>query len=122
MDAAQATRAATGVGLITAVIGAAIALAPARAGQLMRIDDENGLRAIGVADLALVPGLLAGTPRWPWMAARAALNLAMAAYLLDRAREQNAARPRAAAAALGALTVGDSRVAWALRRNVSQSS
>ena len=117
MTTAQATRAATGIGVVTAVIGSALALAPARAGQVARFDDENGLRAIGLADLALVPGLVAGTPRWPWMAGRGALNLAIAAYLLARAGGENAVGLRAAAAALTTVTVGDIRVACVLRRH-----
>ena len=43
------------------------------------------MRLLGAADLVLVPGLLAGRPRWPWMAARAALNLAQAGWLAGAA-------------------------------------
>ena len=38
------------------------------------------MRLIGASDLVLVPGLLAGEPRWPFMVGRAALNLGVAAY------------------------------------------
>ena len=53
------------------------------------------MRLIGAADLVLVPGLLRGEPRWPWMIGRAALNLAMAAYFLGvggKSREAKADR------------------------------
>ena len=70
-----------------------------------------------VFDLVLVPGLLLGRPRWPWMAARAALNLAQAGWLAGAARRSDdPALARGAAAALAALTLVDGPAAVALRR------
>ena len=71
------------------------------------------MRAIGVSDLVLVPGLLRGDPRWPWMAARAVFNLGDAVYL------HRVARSGAGAAAMLALTALDGTTALALRRRGS---
>jgi hypothetical protein len=73
------------------------------------------MRAIGIADLALVPGLLTGRPRWPWVAARAGLNLTIAAFLVASRPCGQTPRPLAAAAALIAVTMRDMRVAATLR-------
>ncbi len=100
------------VGLITLGTGIALVLSPGRLGGLSGIDDRRTARLIGVADLALVPGLLSGKPRWPWMAARAALNLPMAAVYARSPRTS----ARLSAAALLALTASDGRVALALHR------
>lgn len=71
-----ALRSATAIGLITLPIGIAVTAAPSRVARVLRLGDHpRALRAIGVADLALVPGLLAGGRRWQWMTARAGLNL-----------------------------------------------
>ena len=108
---------ATGVGLATTLIGGALAAAPAGPAGFLRLSSPLGARVIGIADLALVPGLIAGRPRWPWMAGRAALNVAIAAYLLREARLAggDGGRLRVAAIALLALTVGDVQVTRALR-------
>ncbi len=90
------TRVATGVGAAAALIGGALVASPGRFGPWIALTDVGAARSVGLADLALVPGLLAGCPRWPWMAARAARNLVIVA--------------------LSALTGGDSRVAWTLLR------
>jgi hypothetical protein len=64
-----------------------------------------------------VPGLLRGEPRWPWMAARAALDVAQAAVLLRLApRTGSPGMTRAAAGALLAVTAADGSSAAALRR------
>ena len=70
------------VGCVTLAAGAALAIAPGRLTRPLGLDGQDtAVRAIGVSDLVLVPGLLRGNPRWPWMIGRAALNLALAAYL-----------------------------------------
>jgi hypothetical protein len=70
-----------------------------------------------VLDLALVPGLLAGRPRWPWLTARAAANLATAAYCLYLAPTNGGIRQaRAITLAFTILTVGDSLAVQAMRR------
>lgn len=101
------------VGLVTLTIGGALTLAPRRVGALMQLGDHpRTARGVGLADLALAPGLLAGRPRWPWMVGRAALNLLIAERYLAVARAPRApAGARAGAAALAALTVADGVVA-----------
>ncbi len=100
------------VGLITLGTGAALVLAPGRLGRLAGIDDCRTARLLGAADLSLAPGLLSGRPRWPWMAARAALNLPMAAVLARSSRTS----ARLSAVNLLALTATDARVALTLHR------
>jgi hypothetical protein len=112
-----ARRSATRVGLITLPIGIALVAAPARAGRLLSAGDHRtALRVIGALDLALVPGLLAGRRRWPWLSARAGLNLVIAAYCLRLVRRENAAGAKLGAVVMVAATVADSRVIAALRR------
>ena len=97
-------------GWATLAIGAALIVAPRRTTGPLGLDGQEGaVRALGVADLVLVPGLLRGNPRWPWMAARAAFNLADAVYLLR-------AQARAGAAVMAALTAIDGATAYQLRR------
>ena len=100
-----ATRASVRVGLVTTVVGAALTAAPKRAGSLVGIADPFAARLVGLADLALVPGLLRGRPRWPWLAARAALNAAIIGYAGATARRNR--RAQVAAAALVAATFSD---------------
>ena len=97
------------VGAITLAAGAALAAAPGVTTRALHIEgEEAALRLVGAADLVLVPGLLLGRPRWPWMAARAALNLAQAGWLAGAARRSDdPALARGAAAALAALTLVD---------------
>ncbi len=106
------------VGWVTLAAGAGLLAAPgAVAGQLGLEGDERALRAIGLSDLVLVPGLLAGRERWPWMVGRAALNLGVAAYLHGVA--ERSASPdalRAGAAVMAGLTVADGATGLALRR------
>ena len=104
------------VGVVTAVVGGALVAAPARVGPVMALTDPTATRLIGLADLALVPGLVVGRPQWPWLAGRAVLNLVIAGHLLALARDAERPRfPRAVAAAFGAITVGDIRSTAALR-------
>lgn len=115
MDATQGTRGARTVGCITAVIGAVLVAAPGRPAQLLGVDPAE-LRRIGFTDLALVPGLLAGRPRWPWMVARVGLNLAITGYAQRRATTTDDRRALdATAVALAALSVQDVRIARALQ-------
>jgi hypothetical protein len=106
------------VGLVTLAAGSALLAAPGRASGLLGLDGQDtALRAIGVSDLILVPGLLRGTPRWPWMAARAALNMGLAAYLHGVApRASSPAGLRGAAGLFVGLTAVDGATALALRR------
>jgi hypothetical protein len=113
---AAARRTAIGVGVLTTGIGGALAVAPEACGTAVGLTDTAGLRTIGVADLALVPGLVRGPRRWPWMVARGALNVGIVAYLLGRPPGPDAARRRLLCGALAGVTVQDLRVAAALRR------
>jgi hypothetical protein len=106
-------------GYATLVIGAALLAAPRLMTRPLGLDgQEAAVRAIGVSDLVLVPGLLRGTPRWPWMAARAAFNLGDAAYLHRVApRSASPTAVRAGAAVMAGLTALDGATALALRRS-----
>ncbi|MDO9352574.1 MAG: hypothetical protein Q7T55_02700 [Solirubrobacteraceae bacterium] len=110
----EARKAASGVGLVTALIGGVLVASPDRFGRVARLEDVTGLRAIGVADLALVPGLLAADSRRPWMLARAGLNLLIAGFLLRRPVDKDTTKRRVISVALGLLTLQDLRVARAL--------
>jgi hypothetical protein len=101
----DAERAAVRVGVITTVIGGALTAAPARVGPLVGLTSSQASLVVGVADLALVPGLLRGKPRWPWLAARAGLNVAIICYAAVTARHNR--RAAVAVAALASATVAD---------------
>jgi hypothetical protein len=110
-----ASRFAALVGCGSGAIGAVALLAPKRVNKLLGMSDDVAMRAIGVADLALVPGLIGGRQRWRWMAARAGLNLAIVGvFLRSRSGASSPSRPLAAAVGLAIVTVGDLRVGRAL--------
>ena len=97
------------VGCITAVTGVALVAAPGPvAGPLGLAGREDAARVIGVSDLVLAAGLLRGRPKWAWMAARTAVDAAVAAYLV-----RTPAKP--SAAIMSAITVADGATAFALR-------
>jgi hypothetical protein len=106
------------VGVVTLAIGGALVVAPRLAtGPLGLEGQETAVRAIGASDLILVPGLLRGRPRWPWMIGRAAANLAVAAYLHGVTPQSS--KPQLAtgtAATMLALTAVDGATGLALRR------
>jgi len=106
------------VGCVTLAAGAALVAAPERATAALGLEGQDtAMRLIGASDLVLVPGLLGGSPRWPWMIGRAALNLAQAAYLQGAAsRSSSPGLAKAGAAALLGLTVVDAATGVALRR------
>ena len=101
----DAERAAVRVGVVTTVMGGALATAPARVGALVGLTSPQAALVVGVADLVLVPGLLRGQPRWPWLAARAGLNLAIIGYAAATTRRNR--RVFVAMAALATATVSD---------------
>ena len=105
-------------GWATLVAGAALLVAPRRSAGPLGLDgQEAAVRVIGVSDLVLVPGLLRGNPRWPWMAARAAFNLGDVVYLLRAAtRSSSPGKARGGAAVMAALTAIDGATAYQLRR------
>lgn len=106
------------VGCVTLVAGGALAAVPDRTTAFLGLHGQDtAMRLVGLADLALVPGLLRARPRWPWMVARATLNVAQAAYFLGVAPQASApGRTKATAAALLALTLPDGATAAKLRR------
>lgn len=120
MTPQAAEKAAVTVGAATLLIGGALLTAPGRLGPLVGLSSPASTRVVGALDLALAPGLLAGRPRWPWLTARAALNVATAAYALRQARDSgtHTTRARAFALLLLAATVADSTAARASRRPV----
>jgi len=101
------------VGYVTTATGAALLAAPGLSARHLGLEgQETALRLIGAADLVLVPGLLRGEPRWPWMIGRAALNLAMAAYFFGVGGKSREAK--VTAYSLLALTVVDGATGVAL--------
>lgn len=117
MDAQAAQRVANRVGLATLPIGLVLVAAPTRAGLLLRVGEHPvALRVIGVLDLALVPGLLLNGGRWQWLAARAGLNMGIAAYCLRLVRREQAPGAVVAAVAMLTATVADTQAVVALHR------
>lgn len=108
-------------GYATLAIGAVLVAAPRRVAAPLGLERHvAALRAMGACDLALVPGLLRGRPRWPWMAGRAALNVVQAAYLHRLApRSTTPAAVHGTAGLLVALTAIDGATALELRRGAS---
>ena len=106
------------VGVITLAAGTVLAAAPQLATKPLGLEgQETPMRLVGLADLALVPGLLHGEPRWPWMFGRAALNLGQAAYFHGVAdRSSSPQVVRAIGSGLAALTLADGATGLALRR------
>jgi hypothetical protein len=103
------------VGVVTTAIGGVLLAAPNRAGPLMGLDDPRAARLVGLADLALVPGLLRGRPRWPWLAARVGLNLTIIGYAIRTARRNR--RAQVASAVLAVATLSDLGALAALWRS-----
>jgi hypothetical protein len=101
-------------GVVTTATGSALVVAPERFGPLMGLTDPAMTRAIGMADLALAPGLIVGRPHWPWLAGRAVVKLVIIGHLLRLAAD--ARLPRTVAAGLAAASVGDLRASAARRR------
>jgi hypothetical protein len=106
------------VGGVTLAVGAGLAAAPQLVTRPLGLEgQETAMRLVGLADLALVPGLLAGRPRWPWMVARAAVNLAQAAYLHGVASGSSSPGVvRGIGSALAGLTLVDGPTGLLLRR------
>ena len=105
-------------GWVTLVAGTGLVLDPGRAARALGLEGQDtALRAVGAADLVLVPGLLRGSPRWPWMVGRAALNIGQAAYLLGVARQSSSPElVNGAAGVLLCLTAIDAAAGMSLRR------
>lgn len=112
------TRVPEFIGVVTTGVGIALLVAPRRLAVAAGVGDRPTFaRAVGVADLALVPGLLRGRPRWPWMFARAAANLPIAAaYRSEINRTGGTALARKAMITMVGLSVVDTATAIALRK------
>jgi hypothetical protein len=124
MQAADAERATSRTGFITLAIGVALAIAPEAMCRLLRVGEHPAsIRVIGLADLALVPGLLYGRPRWVWMTVRAATSAVVASYCLHLLRRQGSMGAKVGAVAMAAATIADSNVArtlWINREPATQ--
>jgi hypothetical protein len=107
LDAAH--RSATIAGAATGPMGVALLLRPGLIGGAGV--SARTSRAIGAADLVVAIGLLAGRPRWPWAAARAAANVPTAVALARAGTPSG----RLFAASLVVLTVADAATALTLR-------
>ncbi len=86
---AHIEKSTTLVGVVSGLAGGGLATFPQLVGPLIGLCNARHSRAVGLLDLALVPGLLWGRPRWPWLAARASVNLPLAVFALRQARGTN---------------------------------
>jgi deazaflavin-dependent oxidoreductase (nitroreductase family) len=109
MDERTALRQSRQVGIGSLAIGVAMLLWPRRIGRLADLEVRDA-RLIALGDLAVGPGLIWGRPRRPWLFARGAVNVGIAAVLLRRGSPLG----RAIAVGLGAATAADLRLAAAL--------
>lgn len=116
MNADAAAAAARAAGFSTAVLGVAVLSAPRRLAAISGVRHASTLRVIGIADVLLAPGLIAGRRKRGWLIARAVAN-GVSAGLLARERGPMA---RTVAAALAALIVLDLKAASALRGHVGR--
>lgn len=105
------------IAAVTLGAGVALLAAPSAVTATAGLGERPGLgRVIGAMDLALVPGLWRGRPRWPWMLARAAFNLPIAAAYRDQARrDEGSSLARGGMLAMLGLSTMDLATAVALR-------
>ncbi len=121
MDPAAAKRAANQVGLLTLPLGLALVAAPAPLGRFLRVGAHPvALRTIGTLDLALVPGLILDGGRWPWLAARAGLNVGIGSYCLHLVQRERAPGAVVGILAMLAATVADVRAISSLYRSTKR--
>ncbi|HEY1971246.1 MAG TPA: hypothetical protein VGH89_25050 [Pseudonocardia sp.] len=111
------TRVPESIAVVTLALGVALTVAPGKVGPAAGLGNRKSVAlSIGLMDLALVPGLLRGQPRWPWMLGRAAFNLPVAAaFRAEAARPAGARIARPGMYAMLALTTMDIATALALR-------
>jgi hypothetical protein len=116
MTRRRADELANVVGVVTLGFGVVLTARPRRSATALGLGDRPVLAgAVGLTDLVVGSGVLWGRPRWPWMAARAALNLALAGcYATEANRPDGNRRARAGAIAMASLTVVDATLAIAL--------
>jgi hypothetical protein len=110
------------VGLITLGFGVVLTVAPRRSAAVLGLGNRPVLATVvGMTDLVVGSGVLWGRRRWPWMTARAALNLALAAcYGAEANRTGGGRRARAGIIAMGSLTVVDAVLALALAARTAE--
>jgi deazaflavin-dependent oxidoreductase (nitroreductase family) len=108
MDERAALGRSRQVGVLTFAIGAVLLRWP-RLGRVADLEARDS-RLIALLDLAVAPGLIWGRPRRPWLFARAAANVGIAAILLRRRSRAG----RAIAAGFGVATASDFHLAAAL--------
>lgn len=110
-------RAADTVGAVSLGLGAALAVAPGPTAEVLGLGHRPVLaRTLGVADLAVGAGLTWGRPRWRWMAAHAALNVAVVACYVAEERRGGGVRAVAGRVTMLNLAVVDGAVAALLAR------
>ncbi|MEU7801423.1 hypothetical protein AB0B10_19335 [Micromonospora arborensis] len=104
------------VGLVTLGFGVVLTAMPRRSAAGLGLGNRPVLaRAVGLTDLVVGSGVLWGRPRWPWVAARAALNLALTGcYAAEANRPDSNRRARTGAIAMASLTVVDATLALVL--------
>lgn len=108
-------RTAVGVGVVTAVVGAALLVAPGPVGRRAWIEDPVQARLLGLVDAVIAAGLLSGRRRAAWMLARAAASVGTAGFFGTVARRGPATvGPAVLAGALGAVSIVDVATALAL--------
>jgi uncharacterized membrane protein len=105
---------ARGIGAVSAGLGLAQLLATDRLAREIGVDRDAearaALRAVGVRELAVVPGLLRGRNPAPWLWARVAgdaVDLTLLGRALGSKRGERASRVKAALGAVAAVTALD---------------
>lgn len=118
MDKRSAARVATQAGLVTLPLGLALLADPTRFGRLLDGQSHHqSMRLIGALDVALAPGLIAGSQRGRWLTARAGMNLLIAGYCAGLARREGAVGARLTAATMLVATIYDGRAIAVLSRS-----
>ena len=116
MTRERTERLADGVGWVTLGFGTALTVAPRRSARALGLGDRPVLAAVvGITDLGVGSGVLWGRRRWAWMAARAALNIALVGcYATEANRAGGNSRARAGTIAMASLSVVDTALTFAL--------
>lgn len=109
-------RTATEVGVVTAIAGAALLVAPGPVGRRSWLEDPRHAVAVGAADALIAAGLLLDRRRRArWLVARAAANVGTAALFARIARTgPPTVGPATVATALLAISLVDGGAARAL--------
>jgi hypothetical protein len=107
---------------MTLVAGGALLVSPRTFTKPLGLDDQQlAIRALGLADLMLVPGLHSGNSPAAWMTARGALSLAQGAYLSGVApRAANSRVAKLGAFTLFGLSIADALTAARLHRQSAE--